>query len=129
MIELRIEPVVRAMASLAGHGKLACRMVRIRSVQVVGLVAGVALRRHGLELAVSRVLVAGIAIDRGVGSGQRETVVVILNLLNRDLPSSNRVTLLAVRPQLTPVDVRVTVLAARADITENWFHVALRARD
>ncbi len=54
---------------------------------------------------------------------------MILYLLNRNLPSANRVTLLAIRSQLAPVDIRVTVLAALANIGEHRLYVALRARD
>lgn len=59
-------------------------------------VARIALRRERLELGTSTALVARIAIHGGMGSGQREAIVVILNLLNRNLPSANGVALLAI---------------------------------
>jgi len=72
-------------------------MVRICSALEVCGVARVALGRHRLEFAIRHSLVAGIAVDGGVRSGQRETIIVLLNLLHRDLPSPNRVALFAVR--------------------------------
>src|ERR1700752_3808152 len=100
------------MASLARHGELAGRVIGIGGSQIVGLMAGIALRRHRLKLAVGRVLVTGIAIDSGMRPGQRKAVVMALDLLHRDLPSANGVALLAIGAQLPPVDVGVAILAA-----------------
>lgn len=52
---------------------------------------------------------------------------MLLHLLNRDLPSANGMTLFAVRPQLTPVNICVAILASLADIGEEGLDVALRA--
>ena len=49
------------------------------------------------------------------------------NLLDRDLPASNRVALFAVRAQLALVNVRVAVLASLSNAGENRLDVALRA--
>jgi len=81
--------------------------------------AGVALRGHRLEFAGGPSLVAGIAVHRGVRSGQREAVVMLLNLPNRDLPTTNRVALFAVRPQLPLVNVGVTILTTLSNVGEN----------
>lgn len=89
----------------------------------------VASRRHGLEPAVGSILVAGIAVDRGVCAGQRETVVVILNILVRHLPSPHGVALFAIGAQLAAMNVRVTILAVQSDVGEDHLHVTLRARD
>lgn len=69
---------------------------------------------------------ARVAIDRGMGSGEREAVVVILNLLIRNLPSPNGVALFAIRPELPPVNICVAILAALPHVREHRFHVALR---
>jgi hypothetical protein len=63
-----------------------------------------------------------------VCSGQRETVVVLLNLLDRNLPAAHRMALLAIRSQLPLVNVRVAVLASLSNVSEHWLHVALHAR-
>jgi hypothetical protein len=81
--------------------------------------AGIALRSHRLKLAGGPSLVAGIAVHRSVRSSQREAVVMLLNLPNRDLPTTDRVALLAVRSQLSFVNVGVTILATLSNIGEN----------
>jgi len=90
-------------------------------------VAGIALGRHRLELAVRHSFVAGIAVHGSMRSGQGEAVVVLLDLLDGDLPSANRVALLAIRSQLPLVNVGMAILAALPHVGENRFHVALDA--
>ena len=94
---------------------------------VIFLVAGIALRRHRLEAAIRAILVAGIAIDGSVSSRQRESIVVLLNIFIRDLPSSDGVTLFAIGAQLASMNVGVTILTALPDIGENHLDVTLRA--
>jgi len=73
--------------------------------------------------------VAGIAIHRGMRSSQGEAVVVLLDLLDRDLPAADRVTLLAIRSELSFVDVGVAVLATLSDVGEDRLDVALHTSD
>ena len=80
---------------------------------------GVALRGHRLKFAGGPSLVAGIAVHCSVRSSQREAVVMLLNLPNRDLPTTDRVALLAARSQLPLVNVGVTILATLSNIGEN----------
>jgi len=77
-------------------------------------------------LANCRALVASGAIERCVRSEQWKTILVLLDLLDGDLPSLDRVALLAGCPELTLVNVRVTVRASLAHIAEHGFGVALR---
>jgi len=63
--------------------------------------------------------VAGIAVDRSVRPSQRKSVVMLLYVLNGDLPSTDGVTLLAVRAQLPLVNVGVAILAALSNVSEN----------
>ena len=102
-------------------------MVGIAGRLEVSDVAGVALRRHRLELAAGGSLVAGIAIYGRMRARQREAVVMLLHLLYRDLPSANRVAPFAVRSQLPLMNVGVAVLAALSNAGEHWLDVALRA--
>ena len=95
----------------------------------VRLVAGEAGRGHRLKLAVGAALVAGITVDGCVGAGQRETIVVLLHIFNRDGPSADGVALLAIRAQLTLVNIGMAVLAALTDVGENHLHVTLDASD
>jgi len=126
VIERRIQPAVGGVAGLAG-----CR----KSSGVTGggrfeicRVAGIALGRHRLELAICHPLVTGIAIHGGMRSGEGKAVVMLLNLLYGDLPSADRVALLAIRSQLPLVNVGVAVLAPLSNIREHRLHVALDAR-
>jgi hypothetical protein len=91
--------------------------------------AGEASRGHYLKLAVGAALVAGIAVDGCVGTGQRETIVMLLHIFNRDAPSADGVALLAIRAQLTLVNIGVAVLAALTDVGENHLYVTLDASD
>ena len=126
VVEVGIKPTIRAMAGSAGGGKFGVHMVRIRGVQVIRLMAGEAFGRHGLELAGCCAFVARIAVERRVGSGQWKTIIVILNLMHRDLPSPNRVALFAIGPKLASVNVGVAILTALSNIGEYRFYVALR---
>jgi len=128
VIELRVQPVIRGVARVAGHSELAGCVIRVIRVQVIGLVTRITLRRHRLELAGGAVLVTRIAIHRRMRSGERETVIVILDLLHRDLPAANRVALFAIRAQLPAMDVGVAVLAALPHTGEDRLDVALRTR-
>jgi len=127
VIELGIQPVVGRVTAFASSRELGRNVVRVGSARKVSLVAGVACRRHRLKLAVGAAFVAGIAVDRCVGTGQREAIVVLLHIFNSHSPSADGVALLAIRPQLTLVNVGVAVLAALADVGENHLHVTLSA--
>ena len=96
VIELRIEPVVGAVAVFASARVTECDVVRRGSLLEFCLMARIAHRRHDLEFAVGSVFVAGIAIDGSVCAGQREAVIVLLNILGCDAPSANGVALLAI---------------------------------
>lgn len=62
-------------------------------------------------------------------SRKREAVVVLLHLLNGDLPSADGMTLFAIRSELALMDVGVAVLATLSDVRKNRLCVALDARD
>lgn len=82
-----------------------------------------------MELAIGAVLVAGIAVDDGVSTCQREAIVVILDIFVRDLPSPHGVTLFAICAQLATVNVSVAILTALPDVGKNHLHVTLSASD
>ena len=110
--ELGVQPVVGAVAGIACTRKPRRNVIRVLSSGKVRQVAGVARGRHRLEAAVGATLVAGLAVDGSVGAGQREAIVVLLNVLDPDLPSPHGVALLAVGPQLPLVNVGMAILAA-----------------
>ena len=80
-----------------------------------------------MKPAASGSFVTGVAVHSRVRSGKREAIVMLLDLLHADLPSLDRVALLAVRSQLPPVDIGMTILAALPDIRKHRLHVALHA--
>jgi len=59
---------------------------------------------------------------------QRETILMIANLLERCLPTPHRVTALAVGSELPAMNVGVAIGAARAYVLERQAKVALGAR-
>ena len=102
-------------------------MIGVECSFEIGGVTGVAVRRHGLEFAVGGAFVAGIAIDGGVGSGQRKAVIVLLHLLDGNIPPAHGVTLLTIGAELALVNVGMAILAALADVGEDRLGVALGA--
>lgn len=96
VIKFRVQPVVGVVASLACGGELCADVIGIVGRLKILDVARIALSRKRLELGTRTALVARIAIHGGMGSCQREAIVVILNLLNRNLPSANGVALFAI---------------------------------
>jgi len=127
MIEFCIQPTIRAVATLARGGEFGSDVVGTDGGLKVGVVTGRTSRGHRLELTIGGAFLAGIAVHRRMGARQHEAVVVLLDLLNRDLPSPDRVTLLAVGSQLPLVDVGMAILAALSYIRENRLHMTLRA--
>ena len=102
-------------------------MIGTGGVLIVLRVAAVAIRGHGVEPAQRTILVAGLAIERGVCSKQREAIVVLLDLLQRYSPSFYRVALFAIRSELSAMNIGVTVGATLSDVREHRLHVTLRA--
>src|SRR5580700_2054148 len=115
------------MATLAGGGKTCGDVVWSCGCFEGCRMAGIALRGHRLEFAGSPSLVAGIAVHRSVRPSQRKAVVMLLNLLNGNLPSTDGVALLAIRSQLALMNVGVTILATLSDAGEDQPHVTLCA--
>ncbi len=96
VIELGIQPIISGMAGLALNRELARHVARIAGSLVIRCMTRIAFGRHRLELAGGNPFVTGIAIHSGVRAGQRETIIVLLDLLYRYLPATNRVALLAI---------------------------------
>ena len=90
---------------------------------------GIAFRRHRLEFTDRGSLMAYVAIHRGMCTGKRKAVIVLLHLPNGNLPSANGMALLAVCPQLTLVEVGMAILTALAHTREHGPDVTLGAGD
>ena len=68
-----------------------------------------------------------IALQDGMRAEQRESVEVLLNRLDRDLPSEDSMALGAVLAELSAMNVGVTIGAVLANVGEYRFGVAARA--
>ena len=129
MVEFGVRPSIGSVALLAGNRKFAGDVIGIDSVLEVGSMTRITLRGHRLKLAVGGILMAGLTINRRVRPSQRETIIVLLNLLDRNRPAAHRMALLAIRAQLPLVNVGMAVLAALPNICEYELDVALHASD
>jgi hypothetical protein len=81
MVELRIQPTVHPMALLAGSWEPAAYVAGLRILVILGM-AGIALRGQSLKLPHRSALVTRVAIESGVSAHKRETVLVLIDLLD-----------------------------------------------
>jgi len=121
------QPAIKRMARLAGLRELAGHVVRILGLLKVSHMAGVTCRRQALILTDSRAFVAIFTLHGGVGAQQREAILVILHLLDGNIPALNGVAPRAVCPHFSLVDVGMAILAIFADIGKDGLDVALHA--
>jgi len=129
MVELRSHPVIHGVALFARDRQAQGDVINTNGLGAyeIFLMAGVAGRREALELSNRRARVALVAIDSRVCADQGEAVQVLVNLLDRNIPSLDGMALLAVCPHLPLVDVGVTVGALRTHIAEDRLGMTLRA--
>jgi hypothetical protein len=88
-----------------------------------------ALGRQSLtvERAYRSNLVTGITVHSGVRSDEREAVLVLIDVVNGDLPSRVAMAHIALRPVLAPVDIGVAILALLAYVGEYQVGMTVRA--
>ena len=130
MIELGVQPGVEIVTALAIGG---CESRTGTGVRWIGgalpslQVAGVALRGKAIQDPSGGLFVTFLARYGGMGTEQRETVLVILDLLDRDFPAFYSVALRAVGTHLTAVHIGVAIRAVLPSVGENRFAVTLHA--
>jgi hypothetical protein len=73
-------------------------------------------------------LVARIAVDGGVGANQRKAVLVLTDVVDRNLPTSIPMADVTLRTVFPTMNVGMAVLALLADVCENKIGVAVLAR-
>ena len=131
MVELRAHPVVDGVALFASgrHSQRDVIDPRGLGVNEVVLVARVAGGRKALELSYGGALVARVTTHCRVCARERKPVHVLVDLLDRNVPTFHRVALFAVRAHLRLVNVRMALAALCSDIREHRLGVALRARN
>jgi len=91
------------------------------------LMTGIAGRGKTLELSDRSARVALIAIQGGMRANEREAIQVLIDLLDRNVPSLDGVALLAIGAHLALVNVGVAIGALLADVREDRLGVALNA--
>ena len=137
VIEGGSQPAIKFVAALAvagGKRRSRARMRRVRGLLPIFQVAGIATRRESEEYSRSRLLVAFLAVNRGMGAEKREAILVILHLLVYGCPALHRVALSAIRAHLAAVNIRVTIDAVlphigedRIQVTESAFHTLVHS--
>jgi hypothetical protein len=86
-------------------------------------------KTEAVELAYRPNLVARIAINNGVRPDERESVLVHIDVVNRNLPPISVVAQLAFSTVFPPMKIRVAVLALVRYAFEVQIAVAVAARD
>lgn len=126
MVEFRIEPAVHRMTALAGCRESQADVIDNGSKKVL-LVAGIAGGRQADKLPGGCVLVTIFALQQGMRPNQRESILMVLNRLQRNLPAFYGMAICAIGTKLTPMDVSVTIRALRTYVLENQVRMALAA--
>jgi hypothetical protein len=129
MIKFGAEPSIDCMTLLAGRRESSGHVTGSSGVLVGLRVTGVALEGKTLELSNCCAFVACVAIKRRVCSDQRKPVLVVLNGSYRYHPVFHAVTLSAVRPHLSAMNIGVTIRAPCARVREDWLEMALATGD
>ncbi len=131
MIEFRALPGVEGrMALLAGSWESEGTVVRRRRVHVRRAMTADAISREAFEPPSCALLMARFAIESRMCAKQRESILVIANLVDRGLPATYGVAAIALRALHTSaVDVSVAVATFTADVAEHRFYVTLRTSD
>lgn len=130
VIEFGTEPAVKRVAARALTGSkrwTGAGVRRIGGVLPVFEVARIALCGEAQELTDRSALVARVAGNSGVRTQQRETILVIFDLLSGLIPAVDGMALRAIGAHLPAVNVRVTIGAILGDVYEDWLDVALNA--
>lgn len=128
VIELGPEPVVHAVALLAAGRETAADVTGFGGLKVLRM-ARIALRRKPLELAYGGALVARSTIQGRMRTHQGKAILVLVDLLHRDLPSLYCMALVAGCAELALVNIGMAVGALLAHIGEHRPGVALGATD
>jgi len=126
VVELSVEPTVHGVAGIAGGWEAERDVVENRGQEVL-LVAGIASRRESLELPCSGVFVTCIALHDGMSPHEGEAVLVILDRIEGDIPTPDRVAAFTIGAKLPAMNVGVAVGAMGTYVFENEAGVALCA--
>lgn len=127
VIESGALPHVHAVAVFAGCRKIGRHMVQRRPCLIIPQVARDALRAQPGVHASGGAVMAIVAGGGGVSADQREPIIVIANGGNLNTPTTNAMTLLAIRSKLAAMEIRMAFRAARRRLRKHQAHVAAGA--
>jgi hypothetical protein len=130
VIKRGTQPTVKFVAPLAiagGERWPGAGMRRIGGVLPVFQMAGIAGCAQPEKHPRGGLFVALVALYGSVSAQKRKSILVIADLLHRDIPALNGMALRAVRPHLAAMDVRVAIGAILPNIGEHGFYMALGA--
>jgi hypothetical protein len=124
VVETRQPPIVDAVAGFARGWKSGGAVIDALSLLILRLMASDALRAQARVDARCGSAMAGVARNRRVSAQQREAIQVVLDRSGGDPPSLNRVAVLTLSAELTPVKIRVTGRTLRPSFGKNSRDVA-----
>ena len=127
VIKFHAEPCIHVVAFLAGRREPGADVGRTCGFLKILGVAGITFRRHSGEITQSPIFVARIAVNRGMGTHQRETVVVVLDRLDRNVPPVHAVALFTARAHLAAMDIGVALGALRPHVRKYRLDMTLGA--
>ena len=127
VIEFCAEPRIHAVAGLAGSREVEHLVIRFGCLLEVGHVAREAFRRQSDKLTHGLTLMAVGTFQQRVRSQQRESVVMLLQLIGANVPALDGMTLGAIRPKLAAVNISVAACTIVADIFKHQIGMTLRA--
>jgi hypothetical protein len=128
VVELGSQPVVHPMALLAPGWKTAADVAGFGALKVFR-VTGIALRRESHELPHGRARVARATIQGCMCAQQGKAILMLVDLLHRNLPSLYGVALVAGCSKLPLVNIGMTIGAFLAYVCEDRLGVALSTTD
>lgn len=128
VVKTNAEPSVETVALFAScrepGGGVARTGSRLKIFRVTGIAGGL----ETLELTHRSALMAGVAIQRRMRSHQGKTILVVLDLLHRNLPAFHGVALFASGAELALVNVGVALGTLCRHIGKHQLSVAGHAR-
>lgn len=126
VVELCVEPRVHGVAAFARGWKAGGDVIECRRAEVF-LVAAVAGSRKACELARGCIFVTVFALQKRVRTNQRKAILMVANLLERNLPTLDAMAALTIGAKLAAVNIRVAIGTLRSNLFEDKIGVALCA--
>lgn len=127
VVEFRAGPAIHGVAGVASGREIRARVAGTRCFLKILQMARGTIGRQSLVLANGGALVTRFTFNGQVRSDEREAVLVLLNLLNGNLPSGHGVTLFTIWAEFAAMNIGVAVGAILANVGEHRLNVALRA--